>query len=120
MENAIFARIAAIVGSASMKRPVSAVYDNATARYVSVSADTTKGGVSGYDTALRCFFAGNSKTDLSFYDTATRAQIKLILSGDEVQGFNYATKSFFRGHVYGKNLVIRDDKLRNKKLSYIF
>ncbi|MBW7981810.1 hypothetical protein [Enterobacillus tribolii] len=119
MENTLFARIAAIVGSASLKKPILAVYNNATRHYVSVAADTTRGKVSGYDTSARCYFSGNSTTDLSFYDYGTHAQVMLRIADNKVHGYNYKTRSHFNGHISGQNLFIRDYKAR-QNYTYIF
>jgi len=124
MDQAICARVAAIVGSAALQKVVSAIYDYSAAGHRNVAADARTGSISGYDYSTSSHFSGTGTStpggirggisggvsgSFDIYDYQRSAHVSFRLDNSVFSGYDYSTSSHFSGSVNASAIWIYDN-----------
>lgn len=108
MNDAMRARVAAVVVAAHGSKSVSCVYDYDARRYRNVSAEVSESGLAGYDYETRSHFSGGGAGSLDFYDYEARAHVQLSVDRDSFSGYDYCTRHHFSGTVASGSVSLYD------------
>lgn len=106
MESGPRRALAYIAGVALSSASASAVFDYETSSYFNFSGTATTEKVDVFDYDRGCFVSGTPKS-LYDYGTSNFIELKFGPNG-KINGFDYATSSFFDGRVKGKSISIFD------------